>query len=748
MKKRIDYSATAPLLFAFFIFSSSWLNGQFTLAENGIVFPQNQVTSIYISIHPDSLADMLLEENLYSDHEYPATFTFTSENYSETIENIGFRLRGNTSREAAKKSFKVSFNTFQNIQWQGLEKLNLNAYHNDPSLMRAKLCWDMYREAGLPGSRTSYTKLFINEEFRGIYLNTEHIDEEFTKNTIDEQGDGNLYKCLYPADLNYLGNNQNDYKEEFFGRRIYELKINEWQDDYSDLAQLISRLHFSTDENFYCEIKEIFDIETYVKYAALEILQGHWDGYIFNKNNFYLYHNEMTNQLIWMPYDLDNTLGIDWFGETWSNKNPYQFNNQSRILYERMLDNDFLRNLFSQYLSSYLDQFFSEQWYASKIETYHALLSPIIDEDIYYTLDYGFSPEDFENSDTQAFGGHVTQGLNAYFTQRRLSALSQIEEVSSATSFIAHISDNGPSPSIPIIKAYAETSNPVLCSYQIDDGISNEVEMLDNGVFPDELAGDNLFTCFVAEEALNKIEYQISLQGMDQNCIASRTIWMSNSPLSIQFNEVMAQNTNIYPDEFGEYGDWIEIHNPGPTNVNMSGMFITDEQDNKDKWALPSQILQVGTFRVFYADNQPEQGPLHTNFQLSDNGESLWMYRLESGAFREVTGMAFPTLVPGTSYGRATEASDVLVVFEVPTPLGPNGVSSVAEADGQVLSVYPNPADEYVFFSKKQEHIKLYDAMGKLVLEEYHTQRIDVSRLVSGLYVLSTEENTYRLIVR
>ena len=64
----------------------------------------------------------------------------------DNFDQVGFRLRGNTSRYAQKKSFKVSMNTFSNLKFLGLEKLNLNGEHNDPSIIRSKLCWDIFRD--------------------------------------------------------------------------------------------------------------------------------------------------------------------------------------------------------------------------------------------------------------------------------------------------------------------------------------------------------------------------------------------------------------------------------------------------------------------------------------------------------------------------------------------------------------------------------------------------------------------------
>jgi spore coat protein CotH len=81
--------------------------------------------------------------------------------------------------------------------------------------------------------------LYINEEFYGVYINTEHIDEKFVRSRFGSN-DGNLYKCLWPADLVFLGDDPEAYKVEYYGRMPYELTINEEWDDYLDLGSICS----------------------------------------------------------------------------------------------------------------------------------------------------------------------------------------------------------------------------------------------------------------------------------------------------------------------------------------------------------------------------------------------------------------------------------------------------------------------------------------------------------------------------
>ena len=168
------------IIFVLLILCGLGINAQVNLPDNGPLFLQDEVARIDITLPEDSFLLMISDIDYGSTHEFDADFSYTSSAGTESIMNIGFRLRGNTSLQSAKKSFKVSFNTFTaGGMLHGLEKMNLNGEHNDPSILRSKLSWDLLRSAGLPGARTSHVELHINDFYMGLYLNVEHIDEEF-----------------------------------------------------------------------------------------------------------------------------------------------------------------------------------------------------------------------------------------------------------------------------------------------------------------------------------------------------------------------------------------------------------------------------------------------------------------------------------------------------------------------------------------------------------------------------------------
>ena len=159
------------LLLITFLFSRTSLTGQsITHPPNNHAFLQNEIAEIHISINNTDL-NILLGDSLYTDHHFPATFYYHSSALRDTIQNVGFRVRGNTSRGAYKKSFKVSFNEYtQGKKFKGIEKMNLIGQHNDPSLLRYWLSLNILNTNHIISSRSSFIKLYINGEYKGVYL--------------------------------------------------------------------------------------------------------------------------------------------------------------------------------------------------------------------------------------------------------------------------------------------------------------------------------------------------------------------------------------------------------------------------------------------------------------------------------------------------------------------------------------------------------------------------------------------------
>ena len=81
-------------------------------------------------------------------------------------------------------------------------------------------------------------------------------------------------------------------------------------------------------------------------------------------------------------------------------------------------------------------------------------------------------------------------------------------------------------------------------------------------------------------------------------------------------NELMADNDTVAAVPQGEFDDWIELVNLGDQDVDLEGMYLSDNPDNLRKWAFPAQIIiSAGGYLLVWADDDVDDSPgLHASF--------------------------------------------------------------------------------------------------------------------------------------
>lgn len=400
------------------------------LRAQDTLFDQSKVNSIHIIIHPDSLEAIM--QDVFSNHYYKTVFVYDYESGADTVYDAGFRLRGNTSRLSQKKSFKISFNEFaQGRRYMGVKKLNLNGQHNDPTMIREKLFYDIWNKAGMPPRRTSFVRVYINGLYRGLYTNLEEYDKDWL-NRVYHENDGNLYKCTYPASLVYFGPDQQTYKDIYnnyeTGDRAYDLKTNESADDYSDLVALITLLDQEADTSFARMIKEKIDVAGVLKAYAIDIATGNWDDYAYLKNNYFLYDRSQSGCFSFVTFDTDNTFGIDWFGIDWATRNCKSWYNdtEARPLITKLLQVPAFDEMFRMCLDTIVNNYTYPDSIFPHIDTLQNLIEDAALEDTYRTLDYGYTVDDFYDGFSKAVDDHSPYGIKPFLEKRYETVKEQL----------------------------------------------------------------------------------------------------------------------------------------------------------------------------------------------------------------------------------------------------------------------------------------------------------------------------------
>lgn len=712
------------------------------------LYDDTEVALVEITVDPAAVE--WLYQNPESDSMFVCSVHFKNLLVDKTVDSVGFGLRGNTSREAQKKSFQLSFNEFINgQQLSDVEVLNLNAEHNDPSIIRSKLCWDFYNKIGMISSRAAHSEVYINGQYYGLYISVEHIDEEFLKHKFSDP-DGNLWKCLYPADLVYLGSDPNLYKFNDGNRRAYDLKTNESEDNYFQLARLINIIN-NTPENLFADsLEKVLDVSDVLKYFAVNILTGSWDDYWSLMNNYYLYHSPSENKFHWIPFDYDNTFGVDWFDIDWANVNPYDFPKvviSPRPLAERIMNNFQYKNLYTHFLQFYRDNVYELPLWENRIDEIRDMITPSALADTFKGKDYGFTPNDFFDSysATGYLNQHVKRGLKEYVNLRNESLNTFLNFVSAPPIvYSINFSPIIPLPDQPIEINASAFSNAGINSTIIKYYPQNQSTSIDYpmsftptiGTFLIEEAdrwtgtipalGENGFGSFqILITDINGLSQTYPRHGKIQ--IQTPNIISDN----VVINELLAKNDSVIPDQDGEYDDWIELYNPTNEQITLTGKYLTDDPDSLMKWQFPSALIPAHSFLLIWADNDLVQQGFHTNFALNADGEFLALVA-EDGA-TVIDSISFGSQSADVSFGRFPDASAAWTFLQ-PTPQSSNLLTEVK--NGLIIvpsefsiQAFPNPFNPEVTIEyslptgiennsqERKVSIKVFDILGNQVAE-------------------------------
>lgn len=131
---------------------------------------------------------------------------------------------------------------------------------------------------------------------------------------------------------------------------------------------------------------------------------------------------------------------------------------------------------------------------------------------------------------------------------------------------------------------------------------------------------------------------------------------------TLSISEFSANSSEIFPDNDGDFSDWIELHNSGPGAITTIGYSLTDDQDSPGKWQFPEITIAPGEYLVVFAsgkDRAISGEQLHTNFSLSDSGEYLGLIGPDLN--NPGTNFDYPKQFYAISYGTTG-------YFTTPTP--------------------------------------------------------------------------------
>ncbi|OAV42950.1 hypothetical protein A3850_017155 [Lewinella sp. 4G2] len=710
----------------------------------------------------------------------------------EVVGTVGVRHKGFSSvffgRE--NKPLKVDINEYDPDQrYDGLRKFNLNNATEDESFQRDLVCYELMRRAGVPAPRVSFARVYLNDDYWGLFQIVEQVDKEFLQDNY-AFADGNLFKNKDWNNFEYFGMDPNEYN------RTYQLKTNREADDWSGLINLMNVIDNSSDEEFGSAIDEVFDVDRYLRVLAVDVATNNWDSNLEHGRNWYLYEDTRAGKFSWIPWDynfalpggnsqddyciafaryapyLDGTTTVQFFNQSFTTSPEttyvWEFGDgntsdaeepthvyDSLGVYEvclsitAVLEEEVCAQTYCQTVDNRVDQSAcpnvlngnipaDNPGIIARMLSYNPQCCDTWDENceslLYFLVStYGGS----------GGGGYYDDGFNFAVDQREtdrtlIRRLLNVPEYYEAyLDYLCSITSSN------LFLAYFENVIPANGAL-IDSAFQDDATLTRS--YPDFLVetgtGEGSLLELITlrnEELRADLDSQTTCQPL-----------LALAPGDLAINEFMAVNDSLsgITDQDGETDDWIELFNNTSSDLDLSEVYLTDDGDDPLKWQFPAgTIVTAGGYLIVWADKDDDQEGLHANFRLNRDGETIAINNADGTTIDVFT---YERQENNVSMSRVPNGTGDFVAQQTTFGVNNETPSSISNlANSLRASVFPNPSSNWLTVDFPQPTdseiaLEVRSITGQLVLPSLHRTRgsacIDVSALRPGMYLLTLQD--------
>lgn len=697
-----------------------------------------------ITIAPDDLTQ--LRRYPFLDLYYPAELAFNGTD----IGPVDVRFRGSLSRIISnKKSWKIKL---RDGLLNDRDRFNINGDFSDLSLMVPLTSFACFSQTRCLTPEIHKSNLMVNGLYHGQFSEVEQIDELFLEKRGITQV-GNVYKC----------NSGLQVLSEGFYPIFYEKKTNEAYGN-EDLIQFINTINLTPDSELDDLLFPLLNLESQIDYYATRIFLADYDYFV---RNYYLYHDLAADKWEIIPWDLDLAMDYDsGFSaiDLGTSQTP-SINGWNR-LFDRLLSVPKYRRFYCDRLTELMDSTFEQESFTAVADSLADTVRPDIERD-FWKLRF---------DEEQLFPLRVNQ-IKSFSTIRRNFLQNAIAPFLAGTNglFInevmvlnqATIADDAQQYD-SYIELYNWSDQPVqLSDYYLSNDPANPVA----GALPNEILPARSFTLLWADGETHQGDHHLPFTLFDSNgqlmlyhqdnlnTAVDSLVYADQTPdvalalpidgwwplqeaaptpgstnvfdengSELFINEFMALNTATATDPQGEYEDWVELYNPGPETINLTGFHLSDDLNNPARWSFPAgTTIEPHEFLLIWCDaDEPDPG-LHSNFKLSASGESISLYGPAGAGLPLIDQYVFGLQSADISLARIPDGSSQWSLCDAPTPgLSNSSLSAANPAQAEFSFLLhpasPNPAAGHTTISFSLSgalsgpvELAVYDVRGRQV---------------------------------
>jgi len=521
------------LLFTLFLLSGIIVSGQIiydpttVYDKPGEFYHANQIYTIELIFYDANYHTTLKtwkENNI--DNTLPAKFNYGAYHF----DSVAVKYKGNSTFAVpnlfgnTKLPFNIDLNDIVGGQLvERYKKIKLSNVWFDPTFAREALASRIYKQY-MPCYEANLIKVFVNGQYKGVYLNQEDVGKQFLKKHFGEK-DGVFFKCEplteaeagHPVDwpdLVWRGNDTLHYYES------YERKS---ATGWDELLHFIDVLNHDI-----TQIEQVLNVDRVLWNFAVSTVLSNEDTYNTTIiHNYYLYQTA-DGKFQMLPWDLSESFcGILFTGGTPQSHyelnplyglNPYFAN---RPLVYQLLSNNYYRKKYFAHIRTIIDEFYAPGPIKIWMQNLQAMAYTDIQNDNNKPFSLAQMAQNLDNPVNYLLIYSIA-GITNLVYNRKIYLLGHPDvvkiapEIHSVTQNIQHPSSS------EIVYVSAHVTNAQEVKLRVTNNSEKyasdflSVEMFDNGLNGDVIAGDNIYTAMVPFTTSNDhIKYYIEAENTE-----------------------------------------------------------------------------------------------------------------------------------------------------------------------------------------------------------------------------------------
>ncbi len=303
--------------------------GDYDDERGDALFPKDHLQEVRITVDETNLNYLLQNAK-----DKPSVMTDTVTVGDASVSYAGLKTKGDytllhtydDNPGSDRFSFSINFGKYikkaeygakQNLY--GVEKISFNNFFFDKSMLKEYASWLIIEAMGLPTPRFCLTKLYINDEYYGVYFMIENLEMNVLERYLD------VDKKEIPGYLSKVELTQFKYEELLednsplyeFDEEVYK-EVEPMLPTVMEWVRKLNCLSAGTDfdgnridvnsQEYIDLLAQIMDVDEAVKYFAVHSFLVQTDSMFTTQKNFGLYVSEAGRAML-LPWDYDLAFG-------------------------------------------------------------------------------------------------------------------------------------------------------------------------------------------------------------------------------------------------------------------------------------------------------------------------------------------------------------------------------------------------------------------------------------------------------